>query len=133
VIALDYDSFYVNEEIGFVKIDVEGGEYEVIQGMAKAIEKYQPLITFEVLDSLNAEVMQFTQNRATLVCELLTSLNYCIIQLQTSDSKLISIKKIDKIIIKQWAKESYNNNDYLFCLQKDEVKVIEKLKSLCKL
>lgn len=128
VIALDYDSFYQNEHIGFVKIDVEGGEYEVIQGMEKAIEKYQPLITCEVLDSLNSEVMQFTQNRATLVCELLTSLNYGIIQLQTSDNKLISIKKIDKIIIKQWTTESYNFNDYIFYPLNKESNVIESLR-----
>ena len=31
VLALDYQSFYLEEKIGFVKIDVEGAEYEVYE------------------------------------------------------------------------------------------------------
>jgi len=130
IIALDYDSFYLDEDICFVKIDVEGGEYEVIQGMVKAIEKYQPIITCEVLDSLNAEVLNFTQQRVSLVCELLASLNYGIIQLQKRNEKIVFVKKIDKIIIKQWTEESYDFNDYLFYPLAKEEHVLLKLESV---
>lgn len=130
VLALDYQSFYMDEAIGFVKIDVEGGEYEVIKGMVKAIEKHQPIITCEVLDSFNSEVLDFTQKRVSMVCDLLESLNYGIIQLQTSNNKLVSIKMIDAITIKQWTTESYDFNDYLFYPRKNEDIVVKKLMGL---
>lgn len=133
VIALDYESFYLEEDICFVKIDVEGGEYEVIKGMEKAIEKHQPIITCEVLDSYNSETLQFTQDRASLISDLLASLDYGIVQLHTNteSDKLVSIKIIEKIVIKQWTTESYDFNDYVFYPKKYEKYVIEKLMSLC--
>jgi len=131
VLALDYQSFYLYEPIGFVKIDVEGGEYEVLSGMTNAIEKHQPIITCEVLDSLNSAVLDFTQKRASQVCELLATLDYKIIQLQTINNKLVAIKMIDTIMIKQWTNESYDFNDYLFYPKNDENNVVEKLMSLC--
>ena len=133
VIAMDYQSFYLKEDICFVKIDVEGGEYEVIKGMTKAIEKHQPIITCEVLDSLNSEVHDFTQKRATLVCEMLKSLDYEIIQLQTNkkNDKLVSFKMITEIVIKQWTNESSDFNDYLFYPRLKKENVIKKIRSLC--
>jgi len=133
VIAMDYQSFYLEEDICFVKIDVEGGEYEVIKGMTKAIEKHQPIITCEVLDSLNSEVHDFTQKRATLVCEMLKSLDYEIIQLQTNkkNDKLVSFKMITEIVIKQWTNESSDFNDYLFYPNDKKENVIKKIRSLC--
>ncbi len=41
-----YDDEF-DEEISFVKIDVEGNELEVIKGMRKSIEKYKPVLSFE--------------------------------------------------------------------------------------
>ncbi len=41
-----YDDEF-DEEIAFVKIDVEGNEVDVIEGMKKTIEKYKPVISFE--------------------------------------------------------------------------------------
>lgn len=38
-------------KLDFIKIDVEGMEYEVIKGGISSIAKYQPLIYFETLDS----------------------------------------------------------------------------------
>jgi len=133
VMALDYQSFYLDEQISLVKIDVEGAEYEVIKGMEKAIIQYQPIIVCEVLDSHNAGVLDFTQQRATMLCEMLHSWNYKIIQLHTSDktSRLISFQKIDTIKIMQWNTESNDLNDYLFYPESIENKVIENLNIIC--
>lgn len=135
VLALDYQSFYLEEKIGFVKIDVEGAEYEVLKGMEKAIIKHQPIIACEVLDSHSANVLDFTQTRAKLVCEMLKSLDYAIIQLQTrkGQSSLVSFKKLKRITIKQWTPESAVTNDYLFYPKNEEQKVINKLKSICQI
>jgi FkbM family methyltransferase len=135
VLALDYQSFYLKEKIGFVKIDVEGAEYEVLKGMEKAIIKHQPIVVCEVLDSHSAEVLDFTQKRAMLVCELLKSLDYGIIQLHTSKGQfsLVSFKKLEIITIKQWTPESAVINDYLFYPKNEEQKIVNKLKGLCQI
>jgi FkbM family methyltransferase len=41
----------VTGDIGFVKIDVEGHEAEVIRGAAATLRKHRPIVTFEVLGS----------------------------------------------------------------------------------
>ena len=72
---MDYQSIYLDKTVSFIKIDVEFAEYEVLKGMEKAIEKHQPIITCEVLDSHNLEVLDLTQKRATKLCEMLKSWN----------------------------------------------------------
>ncbi len=60
VIGLDYDSFFADQEISFIKIDVEGSELEVITGMKQSIMKYKPIIICKVLDSYDRKVLEFT-------------------------------------------------------------------------
>ena len=128
VLALDYHRFYLDKPVSFIKIDVEGAEYDVLQGMEKAIKKYLPVITCEVLDSHNANVLDFTQERATKLCELLKLWDYKIIRLQTESSSIINYEKIETIKIIQWSPLSYALNDYLFYPAKEEDSVIEKMK-----
>lgn len=116
ILAIDYDSFFCDQNISFIKIDVEGAELDVINGMKRSIIKHQPLIVCEVLDSHHPLTFEFTQSRATELSELILSLNYSIIQLVTSSKtrKIISYKKIETLKIKQWSPESIHFNDYLF-------------------
>jgi FkbM family methyltransferase len=41
------DAMVNGEKIDFIKIDVEGGEYAVLEGAAKTIEQSQPVVVFE--------------------------------------------------------------------------------------
>ena len=41
------DEIYNHARLDFIKIDVEGCEYNVIQGASKLIEKFHPIIIFE--------------------------------------------------------------------------------------
>jgi len=44
------DSYIIElgiKDIDFIKIDVEGFELEVLQGLRKTIERYRPILTFE--------------------------------------------------------------------------------------
>jgi len=52
-----YDEEF-DEEIAFVKIDVEGNEVDVIEGMKKTIEKYKPIISFEYNRDQKNEIIQ---------------------------------------------------------------------------
>jgi len=133
VLALDYQSFYMDKEISFVKIDVEGAEYEVLQGMKDALVKYKPIITCEVLDSHTIDTFDFTQKRATLVSDLLKSIDYEIVQLHANENSIISYNKIDSILIKQWTHESEFLNDYLFYPSDKKESVLEKLNNIIKI
>ena len=130
VLAIDYQSFFMNKKISFIKIDVEGAEYEALKGMEAAINKHQPIIVCEILDSFNDEILEFTQKRASQVYDLISSLDYRIIQLHKENQKIISYKKIHSFKIKQWTPDSYNFNDYLFYPTKQNDLVIEKLNRL---
>ena len=129
VLSLVYDSFYLDRKISLVKIDVEGGELEVLTGMKESLLKHNPIVVCEVLDSHNESVFDFTQNRATQLSDFLKSINYSIVQLETSRTlnKIVSCKKIESIIIKQWTPRSYDFNDYLFYPGNKESEVFEKL------
>jgi FkbM family methyltransferase len=132
VLSLDYDSFYLDQKICFVKIDVEGGELEVIKGMKLSLKKHKPIIVCEVLDSHDKSVFEFTQKRATQLSDLLHSINYSIIKLETSSvlNKLVSFDKVETIILKQWTPKSYDLNDYLFYPEDIEQEVLSKIKGI---
>lgn len=130
VFVLDYQSFYLDKIVNFIKIDVEGAEYEVLKGMEKAIQKHRPVITCEVLDSHNETVLNFVQNRANQLCAMLESWNYKIIHLQTESSIILNYEKIDVIKLIQWSLKSLALNDYLFYPAEMEKDVIEKLQKI---
>jgi len=130
ILAIDYQSFYLDEEISFVKIDVEGAEYEVLEGMKNALIRHKPIITCEVLDSFSLEQLSFTQARASNVCNLLHSIDYSIIQLNTNKNRIVSFKKIDAIEIIQWTSKSYALNDYIFYPIAKETYVLENLSKI---
>jgi len=114
ILALDFDSVFKKQKIVFIKIDVEGAEYEVLKGMSGSINEHQPIITCEVLDSHNSETMDFTRERANMVSDLLHTMNYGIIQLHTENNRVASYKNLQSFEIKQWTTSSSYCNDYLF-------------------
>lgn len=134
IFSVDYSSFFPNEQIGFIKIDVEGAEYEVLKGMEESIRKFNPIIVCEVLDSHNQDVFEFTQKRATLVSNLVKSLNYGILQLikNQKTSCLDSFKELDKITINQWTAESEAFNDYIFYPIVQQMNVVNVVNEICK-
>lgn len=128
IMAICYSLFYMDENIEFIKIDVEGAELEVLQGMEDAVLRFQPIITCEVLDSHNDEVKEFTQYRSDAVCQLLTQWNYKIIRLHTTVNNLIErVESIDHIKINQWTEVSSHCNDYLFYPKDRHDDVMENL------
>jgi hypothetical protein len=116
VFGVIYDQFFQDEKIIFVKIDVEGAEYEVLKGMQKALSQHRPVIACEILDSYSEEVLAFTQERASAVCHFMKSLDYLIIKFKTNASRdrIIDHEVIDEISIKQWTPLSAHSNDYIF-------------------
>ena len=56
------------DKITFIKIDVEGFEYDVLQGMKRTLQQYSPIILIEVLDSRSEN--DLTNNPHELLCKL---------------------------------------------------------------
>ena len=56
------------DKITFIKIDVEGFEHEVLQGMKKTLQQYSPIILIEVLNSKSEN--DLTNNPHELLCEM---------------------------------------------------------------
>ena len=100
--------------ISLIKIDVEGGELEVISGMKNSIRKYNPIIICEVLDYHSSEVSEVLQERADKLTSVIKDLEYKIYQIQHSENGKISLFEIEELKLIQWTEKSYDLNDYIF-------------------
>lgn len=52
ILAMPGDDLSI-DDISVIKIDVEGSELEVLQGLIETIDKFSPFILFEVLSLYN--------------------------------------------------------------------------------
>lgn len=66
---------------GFVKIDVEGWEYDAIKGMSKTLKKYRPLMFIEI----NKEALKINGHSSDDIVELLKTLGYTKFQIYPQD------------------------------------------------
>lgn len=68
------------------------------------------------MDSFNQDVLQFTQKRAKATYDFINSLNYSVIKIEINagNGKIKSLKRVNKLSVKQWTKSSLLTNDYLF-------------------
>jgi len=105
--------FDLGGNLSMVKIDVEGAEFEVINGMLETINNFRPLIVCEVLDYNSALTSVKLQDRANKLCDLIQSLSYDIYLIKHSYLTL-KFEKISKINLVLWTSDSYELNDYLF-------------------
>jgi FkbM family methyltransferase len=66
------------EAISIIKIDVEGGEVEVIRGLRSSISKYQPYILCEILPvrDIGTELGSFRKERQDALEKILREENY---------------------------------------------------------
>lgn len=105
---------FVKEEgldaISIIKMDVEGGEANVLEGFKKSIERFQPLIICEILplESKDDGVTKFRIEAVTKIFDLLNKLNYKIINIKNN----LEVKSIDEI------SKSLEASNYLFVPEK---------------
>jgi FkbM family methyltransferase len=75
--ALTFDEFIDRQKIDkvdFIKIDVEGFEYKVVDGAIKSIEQYKPILFIELID----EYLKKNGNSAAALVAKISKLGYCI-------------------------------------------------------
>lgn len=85
------NQLYDAKRVDLIKIDVEGGELNVLKGATKTIEKYTPVIVFE--HGLGAS--EFYEATPEKMWEFFTSVGYCINTLKgfVEKSSVLSEKK----------------------------------------
>ena len=87
-------NIWSKEKIGCIKIDVEGGELEVIKSFKDLIVRDQPLIICEILPIYNYS-NTFRAQRQDELINLLVSLKYSIYRISTMDGSLYPLKGIE--------------------------------------
>jgi len=97
-------------KISIIKIDVEGAELEVIEGLKDVIESTNPFILCEILPAYNAE-NEKRINRQNKIQEILKSLDYKILQIiKASNSSKQHLLEIDNFNIHS----DLDRCDYIF-------------------
>lgn len=104
------------EQISTIKIDVEGVELKVLQGMKKVINQYRPLIICEVLFRDRAASAKHKQERDTQLLNFLKEQNYLIFQIiKTENLETINyLQAINTFSQEIRTRENKNLCDYLF-------------------
>lgn len=75
------------KSIDLIKIDVEGGELEIIEGMLTTIENFKPIIIIEVLPSYNSNNI-VRINRQKKLFQLMKKVSYQIFHIKFNAEKL---------------------------------------------
>jgi FkbM family methyltransferase len=83
-------------QLSVLKIDVEGGELEVIAGLRETIARLQPYVFCEILPvfDLESETGRFRQRRKTSLLAMLRSLGYTLYRLLHDDT-VVELPVID--------------------------------------
>lgn len=104
------------KQIDLIKIDVEGAELMVLQGMEQVITKFQPIIICEILFRDPNEGKEIKQKRDDSITSLLKKHQYSILQIfKTADLKDVdSLKLKDDFSQEVWSQENKDFCDYLF-------------------
>lgn len=102
----------------FLKIDVEGGELQALQGAEELLAQWRPIIQCEVLHAHRASELVANDQYKVELKALLTRCGYLIAQcdLSASGSRLKGLRPLDQFPSSTYA-ESPQTCDYLFLPQ----------------
>ncbi len=119
VLCFRFDDLYRSlgmKDIGFVKIDVEGAELEVLTGMRMSIQEYRPPILCEVLFTDVKADLSAHKIRNERLMQLLADLKYEVLQLIKSvdNEHVVDAKRVQEFPSAYWTLENKDLCDYLF-------------------
>lgn len=102
--------------IDLIKIDVEGAELMVLQGMEQVIKKFQPIIICEILFRDPNEGQEIKEKRDDAIISLLEKHHYTILQIfKTADLRDVDYLKVrSKFSQEVWSQNNKDFCDYLF-------------------
>ena len=85
-----------NLQVGFIKIDVEGAELEVLSSLTPTIEKDRPIILIEILPAYDKENLDRI-SRQDKIQEILRRLCYSIYRIIKSNDQFTELQEISDI------------------------------------
>jgi len=101
--------------VSLVKIDVEGAELEVIEGMTGLLARAAPPIICEVLPADVSADLESYRHRVQRLAALLHSHSYVLYRISVSSQGAFrSLQPIDVFPIACWTNAHANASDYLF-------------------
>jgi FkbM family methyltransferase len=74
--AVALDNFLKNEKIDFIKIDIEGGEYDALKGMRNILQTQSPTILLEIEEEIIAKTNYTSEDLIQFLKELGYAKNY---------------------------------------------------------
>ena len=99
-----------NIAAGIIKIDVEGAELYVIEGLYRMLKEYRPFIIVEILPVYSSDNLQGIERQAMLL-KIMNELNYVILRIMKNElNNFVDFKFLDSIPIHNDISES----DYVF-------------------
>ncbi len=109
-------------QISIVKIDVEGSELEVVEGLHETLKQFSPVVIFEVLNhylaatkqQLDEATISFREKRLAVLENTLRNLGYSIYNIQSSD-RIVEVTQIQPRI-----SSDLSITDYLAIHEKDK-------------
>jgi FkbM family methyltransferase len=101
--------------LALIKIDVEGSELEVLQGMTRTLQRETPPILCEVLLADPAADRALYRQRTEALQAFLRQLGYRILRVQfTSDDTFRGFSEVPFFPVDSWSPERAHECDYLF-------------------
>ena len=102
-----------------MKIDVEGFELEVLQGIKNTLLSYKPFVFCEIwhLPEQSDPTYDEKYRRADAICKFLDEIDYDIFGFSGSDNALVNIKVVNDFDVKQ-------RGDYILVHKNERDKII---------
>lgn len=112
------------DNICAMKIDVEGFEFEVLEGVKNTLVKYRPFVFCEIwhLPEKSDPTYDEKYRRAKDICELMDGIDYDIIGIGGKQNKLIDIKTVDDF-------DNNQRSDYFLIHKSERETVYNELKN----
>ena len=111
--------------LAILKIDVEGGELEVIKGFYSKIKESKPIILMEILPAYSAKHAK-RLNRQNELIDLLKRAEYLIYRIEIAKNAILNFKKLDGIEIHS----NLNTCEYVMMPKEKESQFIDKIQHL---
>lgn len=107
------------EKISLMKIDVEGAELAVLNGMKETLSKLRPFILCEVLHADSKVELDSHAQHLIRLMQLLEEARYTVFHLDKDWHTFKTLVKIDAFPVKYWTEENAEECDYLFVPTED--------------
>ncbi|HEX6559508.1 MAG TPA: FkbM family methyltransferase, partial [Longimicrobiales bacterium] len=117
--------------IGFVKIDVEGAELQVLRGMQGTMAAERPPILCEIRLAPRGSDLADTAERNRAMKLLLTEQGYSLLRLVKPKGQLIDVEPVDELPVDYFSEEKREDRDYLIVPNEQQAAYLAAARKAC--